>query len=113
MNVLRYAYRQLMKHHGFNAVAVLTLALGISATTAIFSVVNAILLHPLPYKSPQQLVIIYENHSTDNSHKIPVAPPMLGEWRRQATVFESLAAQAGAKLILTPPGQAHSLQRTR
>ena len=60
MNDLKFAFRQLLKNPGFTAVAVLTLALGIGANTAIFSVVNAILLRPLPLKDPERLVMVFE-----------------------------------------------------
>ena len=60
MNDLKFAFRQLLKNPGFTAVAVLTLALGIGANTAIFSVVNAILLRPLPFKDPERLVMVFE-----------------------------------------------------
>jgi len=81
---LRYAGRQLRRNPGFSATAIGILALGIGATTAIFSVVNGILLKPLPYDQPGQLVQIFETS--------PVASPgAFMDWREQATRFEGLA----------------------
>src|SRR3989442_8940815 len=113
MNDLRYPFRQLLKNPGFTAVAVLTLALGIGANTAVFSFVNAILLRPLPYKEPERLVMVFENHLGNGWRKSSVGAPMLGEWRRQSTVFEGLAAHSRGSFILTERGQPESVVGSR
>jgi hypothetical protein len=90
---LRFAFRQLLKNPGFTAVAVLTLALGIGANTAIFSVVNALLFRPLPFHDPGQLVWI-ANGTADGqglSHETSRVATFRG-WREQNKSFESLAA---------------------
>jgi predicted permease len=88
MNDLRFALRQLRKSPGFTIIAVLTLALGIGANTAIFSVVNAVLLRPLPYPQPERLVYLNEVISgTDTS----IALPDYVDWRRDSTSFQHLA----------------------
>ncbi|MBI3415458.1 MAG: ABC transporter permease [Verrucomicrobia bacterium] len=110
---IRFGARQLRKNPGFTAVAVLTLALGIGANTAIFSFVNAILLRPLPYKEPEKLVMVFENHLGNSWRKGDVGAPMLGEWRKQSTVFEGLAARGRGTVILTGQGQPESLVAAR
>ena len=110
---VRFGLRMLGKNPGFTTVAVLTLALGIGANTAIFSFVNAILLRPLPYRDADQLMMVFETRATDGSLKEPVAAPMLGEWRRQSSVFEELAARGGDSFNLSGRGPAQALTGTR
>jgi len=95
---VRYAIRQLTTTPGFSAVAILTLALGIGATTAIFSVVNGVLLRPLPYPHPESLVRVHE--IVDKFGRFSVAPASFLDWRQQNTVFAHIAAfnSAGATL---------------
>ncbi|HYJ07203.1 MAG TPA: ABC transporter permease [Chthoniobacterales bacterium] len=89
MNDLRYALRQLRKSPGFTLIAVLTLALGIGANTAIFSVIYAVLLQPLPYPEADKLVILTETDS--NQPTISVSYPNYVDYKRDNTVFEHLA----------------------
>ena len=90
MKNLRLAFRQLRKSPGFTAVAVLTLALGIGANTAIFSVVNAVLLRPLPYPQPDRVIVFKQTHK--GSQSVAVSFPDYLDYRRDNTVFEHLAA---------------------
>jgi predicted permease len=87
---LRYAIRQLRRNPGFTAVAILTLALGIGANTAIFSVVDAVLLRPLPYKDPSQLVILQEIDPRVGD--VSVTYPDFLDWRQQSHTFAQMAA---------------------
>src|SRR5207249_8165031 len=105
MNDLRFAFRQLLKNPGFTAVAVLTLALGIGANTAIFSFVCAILLRPLPYKDADRMVTVYENYRGKGWLKNAVAALLLDVWRKQSTVFEGLGARSWSSVSLTLTGQ--------
>src|ERR1044072_9995180 len=75
LNDLRYALRQLAKSPGFTVVAIFTLALGIGACTAVLSLVNALLIRPLPYKNPQDLVLLWEKFSAQGLDRIPVSAP--------------------------------------
>jgi len=91
MNDLRFAFRQLLKNPGFTAVAVLTLALGIGANTAIFSVVNAVLLRPLPFAEPDRLVWMWGN-IRNGGNQASVSPLDFLDYREQNKSFEQLAA---------------------
>ena len=89
MNDLRFALRQLRKSPGFTIIAVLTLALGIGANSAIFSVVNAVLLRPLPYPQADRIMVL--NESSGPGQEFSVALPDYFDWRNDNTVFENLA----------------------
>jgi putative ABC transport system permease protein len=94
MNDLRFAFRQLLKNPGFTTVAVLTLALGIGANTAIFSVVRNVLLRPLPFKESERLVTVWERNPKAGYDVNTVAAATFADWKEQNQVFESMAAFA-------------------
>ncbi|HEX8187723.1 MAG TPA: ABC transporter permease [Pyrinomonadaceae bacterium] len=98
---VRYAARTLSKSPGFTLVAVLALALGIGANTAIFSVVKAVLLSPLPYPDSERLVWVRESNPGAEIPDEPASAPNYNDWRTQAGSFEALAAYNDAALTLT------------
>src|SRR5216110_530491 len=87
----RYGFRQLLKNPGFTAVAVLTLAVGIGANTAIFSAVNALILQPLPYKDPDRLVQVFSQNEKTHEQSVWVSPPDFVDLKNQSTAFEEIA----------------------
>ncbi|MEW6208039.1 MAG: ABC transporter permease, partial [Acidobacteriota bacterium] len=89
---VRYGFRMLAKTPGFTAVAIITLALGIGANTAIFSVVNAVLLRPFPFHQPDRLFVIWERQSQMGLPYMFASPPNYADWREQNQVFEEIAA---------------------
>ena len=105
MNDLKFALRQLRKNPGFTAVAVLTLALGIGANTAIFSAVDAILIRPLPYADADRLVMVWDDESRHGTPKLTPATAEWIEWRRQNTVFTDIAATQPATAALSGDGE--------
>jgi putative ABC transport system permease protein len=98
---LRFALRMLVKNPVFTLVAIATLALGIGANTAVLSLVNALLLRPLPYKNPQQLVLVWQQFLGQGLERIPVSPPEYLDYEKQTTSYEKLAAFDYANFNLT------------
>ena len=85
-----YAFRTLRRQPTFVIVAVLTLALGIGANTAIFSVIKTVVLNPLPYEDPEKIAMLWEVNPDGNQG--PVSVPTFEDWKREAKTFESMAA---------------------
>src|SRR5262249_47555939 len=101
MNDLKLAVRQLLKNPGFTAVAVVTLALGIGANTAIFSIVNGLLLRPLPYRNPEQLAIIWTHSPGANVAQDWPSPGQFSAIKAKSNVFKPLARARGNTAVLT------------
>lgn len=104
---LRYALRMLAKNPGFTAVAIMTLALGIGASTAFFSVFNGVLLNPLPHPHPDQLTAIYEN--TPGFAKAPVNYLNFLDWQRDTQTFSSISMYRNQDYNVTGMGEAERL----
>lgn len=107
---VRYGLRMLRKSPGFTTVAILTLALGIGANTAIFSIVNPILFRPLPFKDPDRLVAVMETKASQNLQWLWPTQISFVEWQRRATAFETIAAYHGCGFQLAADGEPHFLQ---
>jgi putative ABC transport system permease protein len=102
---LRYGLRMLARSPAFTIIAVLALALGIGANSAMFSVVNTVLLRPLPYKSPDALVMVWDDQTHLGFPKDTPSPANFLDWREQNTVFEGMAAMAERSFNLTGAGE--------
>jgi predicted permease len=110
---IRYALRTLRRAPAFSAIAVLTLALGIGATTAIFSVVNAVLLKPLPIRKPNRVVALHDQLFSFGMPRTKVSPLQFQEFSQYTEIFESTAAFKPAGLTLTSAGRAVHVQATK
>jgi putative ABC transport system permease protein len=111
---LRFGARTLRKQPGFTFIAVLTLALGIGANTAIFSVVNAVLLRPLAYRAPDRLTQVWEHNLPKNKPHSTVAPANFLDWKAQNQSFEGMAAyDTFPSFNLTGVGEPERIQATR
>ncbi len=113
MNDLKFAIRQLLKNPGFTAVAVLTLALGIGANTTIFSIVNGVLLKPLPYPESERLVALFNNQREQGQDFVGLTAPAFVDWRTQTKAFEDLAAYQPGAFDLTGNGEPARLSGVR
>ncbi|HEV2842283.1 MAG TPA: ABC transporter permease [Chthoniobacterales bacterium] len=110
---LRYGLRMLVRNPGFTIVAVVALALGIGANSAIFSVVNTVLLKPLPYKNPDALVMVWDEQAHLGFPKDTPSPANFLDWREQNTVFEGMAAINERSFNLTGAGEPERLDGLR
>ena len=106
---VRYGLRQLRRNPGFTIVVVLTLALGIGATTAIFSVVEGVLLKPLPFKNPGQLIRIYQNNPQLGYSRMMDSSADIEDVRRQNSVFQNVALFRNSANTLTGAGEAEQI----
>ena len=110
---IRYGVRSLLKRPGFTAIAVITLALGIGANTTLFSFVNGILLRPLPYKDPGQLVILDETAPKQGIKSFSVSFPNFVDWREQNHVFEDVAVYQEGSYSLVGAGEPEQIRGAR
>jgi putative ABC transport system permease protein len=110
---LGYGLRMLLKNPGFTVVAVIALALGIGANSAIFSVVNTVLLRPLPYQDPDRLVMVWEDNTKGGYPRDTPAAANYIDWRDQNQVFEGMAAVADMSFNLTGTGEPERIDGRR
>jgi putative ABC transport system permease protein len=106
---VRYALRVLVRRPGPSLIVIITLALGIGANTAIFSLVNTVLLRPLPYPHAERLFMIWERDVAHDDHRIPVRPANFFDWRTRVTSFEDVAWSADMIYNVTGDGDPESV----
>jgi predicted permease len=110
---IKYAARQMRKSPAFTITCLLTLALGIGANTAVFSTINTILLHPMPYYDPNRLVLVSESLPLEGSHDVGVSAQEYLDYQHQNSVFSQVAAFATAEFNLTGIGQPQRINAAR
>src|SRR5882672_12004164 len=110
---IRYGFRNLLKRPAFAGIAVITLALGIGANTAIFSVINSVLLRPLPYQNSDRLVMIWGNFAKLNIERLTAKAAEYEDYRAQNQIFEQVAAFENQNLNLTGAEQAERITGAR
>src|SRR5215831_2696380 len=113
---LRFALRSFRRTPALIAAAILATALGVGANTAIFSVIQAVLLRPLPYRDPSRLVLVWEKNPTFGgflAERLPVAHRNFAEWKRQATSFRGLEALSLSGIDLTGGDRPEQIQAAR
>ncbi len=110
---LRYAFRTLLKSPGFTLAAILMLALGIGANTAIFSAVDTVLLRPAPYKNADRVVMLWEKRAKEGSMEGPISPADFFDWRSQTSTLDHVAAFDRDQFNLTGSGAAVALRGAR
>jgi putative ABC transport system permease protein len=110
---LRFGFRMLMKTPGFTLAAILSLTIGIGATSAIFSVINGVLLRPLPYREPEKLVRLWHNKPAAGINQLPVSGGNIQVWRERAEMFEGVAAYSQTSWVITGDGEPEQLQGAR
>src|SRR5258708_17451644 len=108
---VRYGIRSLFRAPGFTAVAVLTLALGIGANTAIFSFLDGVLLRPLPYPNPERILLVWEKPPGGGNNVVSALNYL--DWARQSTVFEHIAASTGGSVTMTGRGDPQLIRTGR
>src|SRR6476646_10867482 len=107
---LKFAVRMLVKAPGFTAIAILTLGLGIGANSAIFSVVNPLLLKPLPFDQSNRLVVLRETLPNQGLKEAGVSPADLNDWRSQSSALQELAAYQTRDIAITGTGEPELLR---
>src|ERR1041385_5971542 len=116
MQDLRHALRMLVKTPGFSLVAIVTLALGIGANTAIFSLISAVLLRPLPFPEPDRLVLVWDDVSAQTHGRYSLAEPTPADyvaWKEQSQSFIDIAAMMPATYNLTGTAEPQKLDGIR